>query len=29
MKEETINYLTEIIDNIDTYLKNQDYKQTA
>ena len=29
MKDETFNYLTEIIHNIDSYLKNQDYKQTA
>jgi hypothetical protein len=27
MKKETINYLKEILDNIDTYLVNQDYKQ--
>lgn len=27
MKNETIHYLTEILDNIDTYLLNEDYKQ--
>ena len=29
MKDETQNYLIEIINNIDNYLINQDYKQAV